>query len=184
MARSDVSALAAAATAFDEALEQYARLGELFLKTPLSSVKHLERANQTLAEIAAAEERLQGAGQALVQALSASRNKQEQLATDVIAHVPALQAKNTRLQELMAELGTIAAEVATINTSVADNPDATKPTVVDAREVSEQVLALASRAAETAVAARDAELDEVATQAHALHQRLLAIGKKLQKATS
>jgi ABC-type transporter Mla subunit MlaD len=174
--------LIAAATAFDEALAHYARNGDLFVKTPLSSVKHLERANQALADLAAAEERLQAAGQVLAQALGAARTRQEELATAVIAHVPVVQAKNAQLSELMAALGAIAAEVATINTTVQDNP--AKPAVIDAREVSEGVLALANRAAEIAVQARDAELDEVGTQAHALHQRLLAIGKKLQKATS
>ena len=51
MSKSD-SALVEAAAKFASELESYARLGDLFLKTPLSSVKHLERANQTLADIA------------------------------------------------------------------------------------------------------------------------------------
>ena len=67
------SPLADAAAAFDDELAAYARLGDLFLKTPLSSVKHLERANTTLGEIAASEERLQAAGQRMVQALAAAR---------------------------------------------------------------------------------------------------------------
>ena len=57
MAKQD-NALADAAAGFDDELAAYTRLGDLFLKTPLSSVKHLERANATLAEIAACEERL------------------------------------------------------------------------------------------------------------------------------
>src|SRR5688500_2994725 len=94
------SALADAAADFDKELAQYARLGKLFLETPMSSVKYLERANSTLAEIAQCEERLQTAGQTLVKALSASRDQQEQLAKAVVAHVPQLQARNQRLQEL------------------------------------------------------------------------------------
>jgi hypothetical protein len=55
MAKQDPSVLADAASSFDAELATYARLGKLFLETPLSSVKHLERANHTLGEIAACE---------------------------------------------------------------------------------------------------------------------------------
>ena len=185
MARPE-TALAEAAAGFDEELSAYARLGELFLKTPLSSVKQLERANTTLAEIAACEERLQAAGQRMVQALSASRARQEQLAREVVAHVPAVQARNRRLNELMAELTAVAGEVGGINHALAgrrENGDATRPpSLEDARDISTTVLALSERAERLAATARDAEFEELATQAHALHQRLLAVGKKLQSA--
>jgi methyl-accepting chemotaxis protein len=186
MAKHEPSALTEAATAFDGELATYARLGKLFLETPLSSVKHLERANQTLAEIAACEERLQAAGQALVIALTAARQRQEELAKDVVAHVPALQARNQRLQQLMGELGGLAGEVSGLNQHISrrsENGDATQPpTAEDARDVSATILALSERAEQLAHAARDAELEELHTQAHSLHQRLQAIGKKLQKA--
>ena len=100
MAKSD-SPLVIAATEFDEVLAVYSRLGELFLKTPLTTLKHLERANQTLGELADSEQRLQDAGKKLIEALSAARQKQEQLSQAVIAHAPTLQARNTRLRELM-----------------------------------------------------------------------------------
>jgi DNA anti-recombination protein RmuC len=185
MAKSD-TALADAAATFDDELTAYARLGELFLKTPLSSVKHLERANAALADIAACEERLQAAGQRMVQALAAARAHQEQLATDVVAHVPAVQARNRQLNELMAELTAVAGEVGSLNTALAgqrDNGDATRPHTADeARGVSASVFALSDRAEQLSARARDAEFEEIATQAHALHQRLQAVGKKLQKA--
>jgi hypothetical protein len=184
MAKPD-TALAEAAAGFDEELATYARLGDLFLKTSLSSVKQLERANATLADIAACEERLQAAGQRMVQALSAARAHQEQLARDVVAHVPQVQARNKQLNELMTELTAVAGEVGQLNTALAaqrDNGDASKPpTAEDARGVSTTVFALSDRAEQLAVTARDAEFEEIATQAHALHQRLQAVGKKLQK---
>jgi hypothetical protein len=180
------TALAEAAAAFDEQLADYSRLGELFLKTPLSSVKQLERANHALADIAACEERLQAAGQRMVQALSASRAHQERLANEVVAHVPVVRARNEKLNELMRELTSVAGEVGGLNTAIAahrDNGDATRPPTPDAaRDVSATVFALSDRAAALAGLANDAEFEELATQAHALHQRLQAIGKKLQKA--
>jgi hypothetical protein len=179
------TALAEAAATFDDELATYARLGDLFLKTPLSSVRQLERANATLADIAACEERLQAAGQRMVQALSAARAEQEQLARDVVAHVPQVQVRNKQLNDLMAELGAVAGEVGQLNTQLSahrDNGDASRPrTADDARGVSTTVFALSDRAEQLAGAARDAEFEEIATQAHALHQRLQAIGKKLQK---
>jgi DNA anti-recombination protein RmuC len=182
----DTSPLSEAAAEFDKELAAYARLGKLFLETPLSSVKYLERSNGLLSDIAQCEERLQVAGQTLVKSLSAARDQQEVLAKSVVAHVPAVQARNQRLQELMTEMGAVAGEVAGLNdiiSSKKENGDATKgPSQADALDVGTTVLALSSRAQALAASARDAEFEEVATQAHALHQRLQTIGLKLQKA--
>ncbi|HSD90593.1 MAG TPA: hypothetical protein VLB44_23875, partial [Kofleriaceae bacterium] len=104
MAKSD-SPLVQAATEFDEVLAVYARLGDLFLKTPLTMLKHLERANQTLGELADCEQRLQDTGKKLIDALTTARQKQEQLSQAVIDHAPTLQARNTRLRELMTQMG-------------------------------------------------------------------------------
>jgi methyl-accepting chemotaxis protein len=185
MAKVESTPLVDAAAEFDSELSTYGRLGELFLKAPLSSVKHLERANQLLGEIAGCEERLQAAGQKLVRALAASRDEQEKLAGNVVAHVPAIQKRNARLQELMGELTGLAGEVGGLNSVIqakAENGDASaSPTAKDARDVSETVLGLSTRAEELAKVAREAEFEELAMQAHALHQRLQAIGKKLAK---
>jgi uncharacterized protein YukE len=48
--------------------------------------------------------------------------------------------------------------------------------------VSSAVLAISERALGLAGAAHDAEFEELSQQAHMLHQRLKAIGQKLQKA--
>lgn len=185
MAKVEATPLVEAAAEFDEALAQYARLGDLFIKAPLGSVKHLERANNLLGEIATCEERLQAAGQQLVRALSSAREGQEQLAANVVAHVPTVQERNRRLQELMGELTSVAGEVAGLNTQIAGkagngDPDA-GPTAEDATDISTSVLAMSERAEALAKTAREAEFEELATQAHALHQRLQAIGKKLAK---
>lgn len=187
MARHDTE-LAEAAAGFDQELAAYARLGELFVGTSLSSVKHLERANATLAEIAACEDRLQAAGQRMARAIAAARANQEQLARGVIARIPVVQDRNRRLKELMAELAAVAGELGSLHTTIAarrDNGDPTRPPAPDsARDLSATLLALSERASRLAAGAREAEFEELATQAHALHQRLQAIGKKLHKAAS
>ena len=181
MAKPDRSPLVDAALAFDEQLAAYARLGELFVKTPLTSVKHVERANTTLGEIAACEERLQQTGKVLIEALTAARSRQEELSAQVVAHAPALQARNTRLRELMTAMGELASDVAQVNAQVIAPAGEDQPQP-DPAEVSAAVLAVSGRAEALARQAHDAEFDELSAQAHALHQRLQAIASKLQKA--
>ncbi|HUS30329.1 MAG TPA: hypothetical protein VMZ53_17595 [Kofleriaceae bacterium] len=183
MAKSE-SPLIQAATEFDEALAVYSRLGDLFLKTPLSSLKHLERANQTLGELADCEQRLQDTGKKLIEALTAARQRQEQLSQDVIAQAPMLKERNAQLRELMTQMGALAADVQSVNALVsAKNGDQAQPPDADAGEVSAKVLELSKRAEGLAASARDVDFAELADQAHSLHQRLKAIGMKLGKAT-
>ena len=183
MAKSD-SPLVQAATQFDEELAIYARLGELFLKTPLTTLKQLERANQTLGEIADCEQRLSDAGKRLIEALTGARQQQEQLSQNVVDHAPTVQGRNAKLRELMQAMSALAADVQSINTQLlAKNgdqaQDATQP---DPGDVSSKVLALSERADQLANTCREADFAELAEQAHSLHQRLKAIGTKLQKA--
>ena len=183
MAKLD-SALVEAATQFAAELAIYARLGELFLKTPLNTLKHLERANQTLGEIADCEQRLSDAGKRLIDALTGARQKQEQLSQNVIAYAPTVQARNAKLRELMSAMAELAADVQAVNTLVMQRngdqeQDAAKP---DPQDVSSKVLALSERAEQLAGSCREADFAELGEQAHSLHQRLKAIGTKLQKA--
>ena len=181
MPKNEPSPLLVAATEFDEALAVYARLGQLFVKQPLDSVKHLERANQILGEIADCETRLQNAGKALITALSAARATQEDLAAEVVGHAPKVQDRNQRLKELMTEMGQLATDAAAVSSQVVNKDGADTPPP-DPGAVSESVLALSARAEALATTARESNFDEVATQAHSLHQRLKVIAQKLQRA--
>jgi predicted nucleic acid-binding Zn-ribbon protein len=176
----DSSPLTEAATAFDAELAVYARLGELFLKTPLTSLKQLERANQLINEIADCEQRLQDAGKTLITALTAARGRQEGLSNQVVAHAPTVQARNAQLRDLMMAMGTLATDAAAINARVlSPEGDAAKP---DTTDVSSAVLDIAERAQKLAADAHDAQFEELSQQAHSLHQRLKALGQKLSKA--
>jgi hypothetical protein len=186
--RPEATPLLAAAQAFDDELQRYARLAELFLKSPLTTTKHLDRINETLGEISASETRLGETGRALVEQLTAARLRQESLAKDVVERLPAVHARNDQLRGLMGELEQLGAETAKITTASGEverdadgNPQVT---VQAAQDLGTRILELAARAAEVATHAKDAEFDELARQAHALHQRLLAVGKKLQRPTS
>ena len=180
----DSSPLTEAAAAFDAELVTYARLGELFLKTPLTSLKQLERANQLISEIADCEQRLQDAGKRLIEALTAARGKQESLSNQVVEHAPTVQSRNTQLRELMMQMGQLATDAAAINAKVMQpaGDGTTPPAQPDMTDVSTSVLGIADRAQQLAGAAHDAQFEELSQQAHALFQRLKAIGQKLQKA--
>jgi hypothetical protein len=173
------SPLTEAAEAFDAELVVYARLGELFLKTPLTSLKQLERANETISQIAECEQRLQDCGKRLIEALTQARGKQENLSNAVVAHAPTVQARNAQLKELMLQMGQLATDAAAVNAQVLSQNEGEK---ADPSEVSSAVLAISERALGLAGAAHDAEFEELSQQAHTLHQRLKAIGQKLQKA--
>jgi chromosome segregation ATPase len=180
----DPSPLTEAATLFEAELAIYARLGELFIKTPLTSLKHLERANQTIGEIADCEQRLQDAGKKLIEALSAARARQESLSNQVVAHAPTVQARNAQLKDLMLQMGQLATDVAGVNAKIVQQSgDGSEPSKADPGEVSGSLLELSARAEQLAGDAHTAEFEELSQQAHALHQRLKAIGQKLQKAT-
>jgi DNA repair exonuclease SbcCD ATPase subunit len=178
MAKHDPSALVAAATTFDAELATYARLGDLFLKSPLDTLKRLERANATLDELAQSEQRLAQCGQQLIAALGVARDKQEQLSKAIVAHAPALEQRNTQLRELMTAMQAVATDVAAINQTIVEQAEP-RP---DPGEVSAKVMALSARAEQVAADARAADLAEIAEQAHALHQRLQALASKLAKA--
>jgi chromosome segregation ATPase len=175
----DSSPLTEAAAAFDAELVVYARLGELFLKTPLTSLKQLERANQTLGEIADCEQRLQDAGKHLIEALTAARARQEGLSNEVVAHAPTVQARNTQLRDLMLQMGQLATDASAINARVLSPTGDPSP---EAADVSTAVLGIAERSEQLATAAHEAQFEELSQQAHALYQRLKAIGQKLSKA--
>lgn len=167
------SALVDAALAFDEALQAHARATELFVRASLGSVKHIERANELLGEIAAAEEMLRERGATLGAAVAAARDQQQREAESVIARLPQLRERNEQLQQLLQAFQTLGGEAGAIN--------AAAPSTTPA-ELAGAVAAMSDRAAALAVEARDQGFEELANQAHALHQKLAATARKLASA--
>jgi chromosome segregation ATPase len=170
------SPLAQAALAFDEQLTAYNRLAELLLRTPLTSEKGLVRANQTLEEIAESERGLEASGRTLAQAIGEASGRQRTLAEQIAAHLPALQERNGLLRAIVDELTRLGGELKEINAAAAGG--------AAVREIEERVSALATRAEELAVRAREGGFDDSATQGHAMHQQMLAVVRKLRTVTS
>lgn len=170
------SELVAAAIAFDEQLAAYGRLAELLLKTPLASARHLERVNQTIEEVAAVEGRLSAAGQELARAIGAAHQRQQQLAEQMVAHLPEVQRRTQELRDIVDELQHFGEVTREINAAASGG--------AAVAEVEQRVTELAGRAEALATRARTAGFEEVASQAHALHQQMLALGRKLRTVTS
>ena len=171
------SPLVAAALAFDEELATYARLAEQLLAAPLTTARQLERANETIQKVGDTEERLRTTGQQLAQAIAAARDSQQQLADRMIAHLPAVHARNQELRGVVDELGKIAEETRALNAATSGGDAAVQ-------EIETRVTSLAERAEQLATRARTAGFEEIASQAHAVHQQLLAAGRKLHAVTS
>lgn len=174
--RTSESALVAAAIGFDRELEEYARLAELLLRTPLGSTKHLERANQVIAEIQATETRLQETGQELARAIGEAHRRQQALAEQMVAHLPAVHARNQALHAIVGELQQLGEAMRTLNAAAAGG--------AAVREVEERVNELAAQAEALARRAHDEGFEETAVQAHALHQQMTAVARKLHAVTS
>ena len=95
------SPLVEAATEFDDELAVYARLGELFIKTPLDVAQAPRAREPAIGEIADCEQRLQDARQAADRGAHRRAQTAGDALASVIAHAPTVQARNTQLRELM-----------------------------------------------------------------------------------
>jgi hypothetical protein len=174
-----------AAEAFAAELGTYTSLSEAFHRLPLESTKHLERANETLGQIAASEQRLAQCGQRLAEAVSGARAQQEGLAKTTLERVPEMRQRMEQLRGLLSQFEALGGEAGAINTAAASlgSRDADKETQIgQARELAARMLALSQRAQEIAGAARSADFEELANRAHALHQQLLSAHNKLKLA--
>jgi len=177
------SPLVNAAQAFDDELASYAHLSDLVARAPLTTTKQLDRVNETLNAIVACEDRLRGAGQRLSDALTAARERQDQHARILLERLPLVEERNRRLRELFGQFNALGADVAALNASASQlRPDAAAAPSAAVRDVSRGLLALSERARALADVAHQAQFDELASQVHSLHQRLLAACKKLERA--
>jgi hypothetical protein len=172
--RKPSSPLVEAALAFDEALEAHARAGELFTRASLSTTRQLERAKERLGEIATAERLLGERGAALAAAINAAHTRQQETAQSIVDRIPAIKERNEQLQALLATFQAIGADAGSLNAAAA----AARP-----GELVATLTAISDRAAALAAHAHQAGFEELAREAHSLHQRLAATARKLRGAS-
>ena len=179
------SQLLEAVEAFEAELSSYAQLSEAFQRAALSSAKQLERANETLGQIAASEQRLGVIGQQLADAVGKARDQQERLSKMTLERIPAVKKRMEELRDLLGLFEALGKEASALNEQAstlgrrqADSPNPSAPV----KELTAQMLSLSQRAHALTGQARAADFEELANRAHALHQQLLSAYNKLKLA--
>jgi hypothetical protein len=184
----DDSPLVASAQAFDEALERFAALSDGLRKGKLDSQRNLERAAESLKEVAACEEELQVHAQALTTALAGARDAQQAQAEAVRLRALEIQARDEELTRLMRGFEAIGKDAAGLN-ATAQALAARKRTpdemVKDGEllagldELQERMTSVVSAGETLAAEARAADFDDLSRKVDALRQQIQAARNKI-----
>jgi chromosome segregation ATPase len=190
--KKEPSSLLAAAEAFDAELARFGHLAEAARKGPLGSQKALERAAESLKEIADCEEQMQARAHALMAALGAARTQQESQAALVSARAEEVRQRTAVYAELLQRFQVLGQDAAELNgmgqrlstrkrDAGANRSEGARDPELAAglRELSERMGVVAERAQALAAAARDADFEDVSRQADSLRQQLLAARNKV-----
>jgi len=182
------SPLVASAEAFDGTLQRFAALAAGLRKGTLDSQKNLERAAETLKEVAACEEELQARAQALMAALGGARDAQQAQAEAVRVRALEIQARSEELARLMRGFEAIGKDAAALNAS-AQQLAARKRTpdemVKDGEllagldELQERMSAVLTAGEALAADARAADFDDLSRKVDSLRQQILAARNKI-----
>jgi chromosome segregation ATPase len=180
--------LASAAAALEAELTALEGLAREAARPPLTSRKALEQSAARLGELATAEERLAPLAHALTAAFGRIAERQRALGASVTARASEITTRRAALATLLeryeglgrgaADLNVLAREA---QTRLAD--DAAAPSVLDLAAISERVTALVDGAHDLAEAARESQFADLASDAHALEQQLLAMRNRLKLAS-
>jgi chromosome segregation ATPase len=182
------SPLVASAEAFDVALKRFAALSHGLRKGGLDSQRNLERAAETLKEVAACEEEMQAHAQALMAALGHARDAQQTQAEAVRVRALEIQARTEQLAQLMRGFEAIGRDAAELNAS-AQQLAARKRTpdemVKDGEllagldELQERMTKVLTSAEQLAADARAADFEDLSQKIDSLRQQILAARNKI-----
>ncbi|NUQ73041.1 MAG: hypothetical protein HUU21_05755 [Polyangiaceae bacterium] len=191
--KSDKSGLVGAAEALDAELRRYEGFVEALGRTALSSQKALERAAATLKEVADCDDRLGLRARELIDAITAAREKQQAQAHAVHARAIELSERVETWKELMRSYEGLSQDAASVNaliqTSLAPAvqsrkaeggaPDLGEAAIAGLEEAHAKLGSLAEAAEALAARAQDKGFPDVAREADAVRQQLLAARNKL-----
>lgn len=169
-----------AAEAFDSELEGFYRLVDATLRGPLNSVKHLERAANSLNQVADCEQRLSAASQVLSAAIANGHAQQLEQAQRLQERAQLISLRTSQFHQLMEGYRTLGAAATALNTATLEFGRKKKEAGASAELVQEfqslqgQMLKVAQTAQELVEAARGAEFEDIARQIDAIRQQLVA----------
>jgi hypothetical protein len=166
------SDLAEVALALDRELQRFDDLSAQAARVKLDSEKGVERATEALARAAESQDRINAQVQRLVAAVQAARQKQEADAQALVARAQQIAARRGQyavVLERMTALGQMAKDVQGL---LAEGPGRLD-------EVQERMQKVADDAAEIGKLAADQDMADLARQAEALRQQVLAARNKV-----
>lgn len=175
MSKENVSALAAAALAYDQELRRFGELSGAARKTKLNSERNLARAAESLQKAGESQQRLLEHVRALVTAMTSGRTEQEAEAQALVELGQRIQARRVRYGEVFQKMADLGGEAKAIQDLLVGNPS---------REALDEIRARMEGAARRAEAiageAGAEEMEDLQRQADSLRQQLLAAKNKLQ----
>jgi hypothetical protein len=182
------SPLVGAAEQFDAALRRFATLTDGLCKGPLDSQRSLERASDTLKQLAACEEEMQNHAQALMAALGTARDAQMAQTEVIRARAVEIQQRTGELAALMQRFEEVGKDAAALNMTaqaLAARKRTPDEMVKDGEllagldELQERMTAVASGAEALAGDARATDFDDLSRKVDSLRQQLLAARNKI-----
>jgi hypothetical protein len=186
------SQLAAAAAALDAELHRYAELASEALQVPLTSEKGIDRSARALLDAAECEKRVMTCVQALVAAVGAARQMQEQTSSSLSARAEVIAKRRAELDVLLARFTKLGEAAKGLNDTVAKvagykgNPYA-EGGAAEVGEALERLetgmAACAQHAEDLAKDAASQELPDLVRQADGLRQQILSAKNKLSLVT-
>jgi hypothetical protein len=176
------SELIDAARRLQEALSAYQDKAEEFGAMRLNTQKTIERAAETLTQIAALEQVMVTDLNGLVAAIGGLRDRQQQQAQLVEQRAGELVGRRQVLESLLGDLVGLTDDVKGVRQLLhaVEGEAGAGPDVVDVSTVVARISALGDRARSFAELAKERDFPELAAQGHALGQQLDAVAGRAQ----
>jgi len=180
--------LVAAAEAFESSLQRFASLAEALRVARIDGQRGIERAGETLQQIADCEQVLQEHAQGLVAALAAVRAAQQQQAEAISVRAEEIKSRNDVYVGLMLRYEQLGQETAKLNVSAQEMGAAarTPEEMVRDQTLPARLDDLAARMTETGgvaealvADARAADFEDLARKVDSLRQQILATRNKI-----
>lgn len=180
----DRSELIVAAEALDRELRTFEEIVRSSSKAPLNSQKNLERAANLLTEVAQCHDRLGGAVQTLIGAITAARDWQQGQAEAVQARAEQIKARTEEYQGLLDRyqaLGENAAQLNKLMNEIVSSPEKEDAIATRIDEIHNRILRVAEDAQELARIAQEKDFADVGRQADSLRQQLISVRGKVSQ---
>lgn len=188
--RSTESEFLQAARLFDEELASFHRGVEATLRGPLTGARQLERAAQSLTQVAQAEQRLGLASQTLSRAISQAHEQQMASTQQVNERAQLIAKRTAEFGELMAGYRALGEAAAMLTAELAElarrkkeetaaGAPASSSLVAEVNALSEKLAKVAETAQRLIETARSFDFEDIARQTDSVRQQLIAARNKL-----